>query len=942
MEDTLKNKAAMPTKNICLGILAHVDAGKTTLSECLLYETGAIRSMGRVDHKDTFLDTDAMEKERGITIFSKQAVVNWQGTKITLLDTPGHVDFSAEAERVLQVLDAAVLVISGSDGVQGHTETLWKLLRQHNVPVFLFINKMDLVGTDKAAVLADLKKRLSENCQDFSFLSEAHYFKNAISDEKTESSNVSGTKAGNNDAELIEFFENAAMSDEEALEEFLETERLSIETLGRLIRERHLFPCFFGSALKGEGVRELLEGITACTGTKKWPGQFGARVFKISRDEQGNRLTHMKITGGSLKVKSTLTNANTLGQNGQKVTGEEVWEEKADQIRMYSGSKFTLAEEAEAGCVCAVKGLSKTWPGQALGAEKGVQQPLLQPVLTYTVLPEEGCDIHLLLKNLRLLEEEDPQLHVVWQEKLKEIHLQLMGAVQLEVVKRMIWDRFHVEVEFGPGNILYRETIENTVEGVGHFEPLRHYAEAHLLLEPAERGSGLTFATACSEDVLDLNWQRLILTHLAEKEHVGVLTGAPITDMRITVLTGRAHTKHTEGGDFRQATYRALRQGLMQAKSILLEPWYSFRLEVPQEQLGRAMSDIQRMNGRFDAPEMDEDMAILTGSAPVSEMREYMTEVHAYTKGRGRFSCSLKGYEPCHNADEVIAAAGYDPESDVENTPDSVFCAHGAGFIVRWDQVKEHMHVESGWQPDEDEPEEELYAPQPERKPVPKDHSLYGSWKEDRELEEIFNRTFGSKGERVIPSYHRVSYGSRSGRSEASLAATAAYREAHARPAGVQKDYLLVDGYNIIFAWDELKELAKDNLDAARLKLMDMLCNYQGFTRCELICVFDAYKVKGGTGEVSMYHNIHVVYTKEAQTADAYIEKTSKELAQKHKVRVATSDALEQVIVMGHGAVRVSARELHEELGQIAAQMQEYYRDKEEKFVNRPFDANRE
>lgn len=911
MGGTSENKPDRYKKHICAGILAHVDAGKTTLSECLLYETGTIRSMGRVDHRDTFLDTDVMEKERGITIFSKQAVINWQGTQITLLDTPGHVDFSAEAERVLQVLDVAVLVISGADGVQGHTETLWKLLKQHHVPVILFVNKMDLLGTDRDALMDNLKKRLSENCLDFSAVGTA------------------------------DFYENAAVSDEAALEEFLETERLSEKTLGRLIRERQLFPCYFGSALRGEGVRELLEGITGCVGTKTWPETFGARVFKISRDEQGSRLTHMKITGGSLRVKAMLTNANTLGQNGQKVTSEEIWEEKTDQIRIYSGSKYVLTEEAQAGCICAVKGLDHTWPGQALGSEKGVQQPLLQPVLTYTVLPREDCDLHLLLKNLRLLEEEEPLLHVVWQEKLREIHLQLMGAVQLEIIKRMIWDRFHVEVDFGPGNILYRETIDTAVEGVGHFEPLRHYAEVHLLLEPAERGSGLTFATACSEDVLDLNWQRLILTHLGEKEHLGVLTGSPVTDMRITVLTGRAHTKHTEGGDFRQATYRALRQGLMQAKSVLLEPWYSFCLEVPAGQLGRAMADIQRMDGRFDAPEMAGDMAVLTGSAPVSEMREYMTEVYAYTRGRGRFSCSLKGYEPCHNAEEVIAAAGYDPESDVENTPDSVFCAHGAGYIVRWDQVPAHMHVDSGWHPDKEEPEEDVYVCQTVRHPVPKDHSLYGSWKEDRELEEIFNRTFGSRGDRVIPSYHRVSYG-RSTKSENSAAASAAWRKAHARPAGTEKEYLLVDGYNIIFAWDELKDLAKENLDAARLKLMDMLCNYQGFTHCELICVFDAYKVRGGTGEVGMYHNIHVVYTKEAQTADAYIEKTSRELAQKHRVRVATSDALEQIIVMGHGAVRVSARELYGELQQIAGQMREYYRDKEERFVNRPFDFRKE
>ena len=863
--------------------------------------------MGRVDHKDTFLDTDTMEKERGITIFSKQAILPWKDTQITLLDTPGHVDFSAEAERVLQVLDAAVLVISGSDGVQGHTETLWKLLKQHQVPVFLFVNKMDLAGTDRVQLMENLRKRLDEACLEFM------------------------------DAPDADFFEAAAMNDEAAMEEYLETDALSPDTLGRLIRERKLFPCYFGSALKQEGVRPLMDGIAAYGVQKNWPDTFGARVFKISRDEQGNRLTHMKITGGELRVKSMLDNKNTLSKSGGKVTEDEIWEEKVDQIRLYSGSKYTLAESAKAGTICAVKGLTKTWPGQGLGCEKGLQQPLLQPVLTYAVLPEEGTDIHKLLKNLKLLEEEDPQLHVVWQEKLGEIHLQLMGAVQLEILKRMIWDRFHVEVEFGPGNIVYRETIENTVEGVGHFEPLRHYAEVHLLLEPAERGSGLTFATACSEDVLDLNWQRLILTHLVEKEHIGVLTGSPITDMRITVLTGRAHTKHTEGGDFRQATYRALRQGLMQAKSVLLEPWYSFRLEVPQEQLGRAMSDIQKMNGQFDAPEIEDETAILTGSAPVAGIRGYMTEVYAYTKGRGRFSCTLKGYEPCHNAEEVIEAVGYDPEADVENTPDSVFCAHGAGYIVKWNEVPEHMHVESGFVTDE--PEEEEVLEPVYRAPVPKDHSLYGSWKEDRELEAIFNRTFGSKGEHQIPSYHKVSYGRPGGSSEANRAATAAYKEAHSRPQGIQKDYLLVDGYNIIFAWDELKLLAKDNLDAARLKLMDMLCNYQGYTRCELICVFDAYKVKGGQGEVGMYHNIHVVYTKEAQTADAYIEKTSKELAEKHKVRVATSDGLEQVIVMGHGAIRVSARELHEEMEQITGQMREYYKDREENFRNRPFEG---
>ncbi len=887
----MKTTNTIQQKHLCAGILAHVDAGKTTLSECLLYETGSIRKMGRVDHQDTFLDTDTMEKERGITIFSKQAQMQWEDTTITLLDTPGHVDFSAEAERVLQVLDVAILVISGSDGVQGHTETLWKLLKQHQVPVFLFINKMDLAGADKDSLMAELKNRLSESCLDFTH------------------------------SESPEFFESAAMCEEGALEEFLETEKLSGETLGRLIRERRLFPCYFGSALKGEGIRELLAGISAYGGQKTWEKEFGARVFKIARDEQGNRLTYMKITGGSLRVKTTIHNRDTLGQNGQKVAPEDIWEEKVDQIRLYSGSRYTLVEEAVAGTVCAVKGLTKTWPGQALGSEKGVTQPLLQPVLTYTLEPEEGCDLHQLLQNLRLLEEEDPLLHVVWQEKVKEIHLQLMGAVQLEILKRMIWDRFGVEVRFGQGHIMYRETIASTVEGIGHFEPLRHYAEVHLLLEPGEPGSGLTFATACSEDVLDLNWQRLILTHLMEKEHLGVLTGSPITDMRITILTGRAHTKHTEGGDFRQATYRAVRQGLMQAESVLLEPWYSFRLEVPTEQLGRAMTDVQRMNGQFDTPEMLEDRAILTGSAPVSEMREYMTEVHAYTRGRGRLTCSLKGYAPCHNAQEIIEAVGYDPESDVENTPDSVFCSHGAGVIVKWDQVPEHMHMDRVYkETPKEEPEIQVNTrPAP---PVPKHHSAYGSWEEDQELEAIFQRTFGSRGQRLIPSYHRSSPAG--GSSEAAREAAAAYRAAHARPAGEQKDYLLVDGYNIIFAWEELKSLAKDNLDAARLKLMDILCNYQGFTRCELICVFDAYKVKGGAGEVGMYHNIHVVYTKEAQTADAYIEKTSKDLAKKHRVRVATSDGLEQIIVLGHGAIRVSARELHEEMERIAQELEQY------------------
>ena len=886
-------------KNICVGLLAHVDAGKTTLSEGMLYLSGVLRTLGRVDHRDAFLDTDAMERERGITIFSKQARLSYKNTEMTLLDTPGHVDFSAEMERTLQVLDYAILVINGSDGVQAHTETVWRLLKRYRIPVFLFINKMDLQGNDRQTLLAQLSDRLSDNCVDF---------------------------GGERDED---FYETAAMCDEAAMEAYLENGSLTDGQLAALIAAGKLFPCYFGSALKLMGVEAFLDGLAAYALHRRWPEAFGARVYKIARDGQGSRLTYMKVTGGELRVKSLLSNRGSRGKNGQELAKEEIWEEKIDQIRLYSGARYQTVEAVPAGTVCAVTGLSHTFPGEGLGVERETALPVLEPVLTYEILLPEDCDIHKMLADLRQLEEEEPQLHIVWQERLQEIHVQLMGAVQLEILQRVIFDRFGVNVGFGTGNIVYKETIEAPVEGVGHFEPLRHYAEVHLLLEPGERGSGLTFAADCSEDELDLNWQRLILTHLEEREHPGVLTGAPITDMRITVLTGRAHVKHTEGGDFRQATYRAVRQGLMQAKSVLLEPWYDFRLELPQEQVGRAMADVQRMGGTVCPPDIAGETAVLTGSAPVVGMSGYMEEVNAYARGRGRLFCTMKGYESCHNADEVIAATGYDPEADTENPPDSVFCSHGAGTIVKWNRVREYMHVDSGWKPGEDRKEEDQAPEAPVTARSAGRSSYYGSWKEDRELEEIFRRTFGEQKKQAISSYSGVSYGRAEPKTEPSYTC---------RPLKEPlKEYLLVDGYNIIFAWDELKAVARENLDGARYKLMDLLCNYQGFRQCTLICVFDAYKVKGGTGSVGMYHNIHVVYTKEAETADAYIEKTTAKIAKKNRVRVATSDALEQIIVMGHGAVRVSAMEFRAELIRAGAEMTEFFTDKKEKFSNRPF-----
>jgi len=853
----------MIKRKLVMGLLAHVDAGKTTLSEAMLYSGGELRRLGRVDHGDAFLDTDIQEKERGITIFSKQAIFQWKQAEITLLDTPGHVDFSSEMERTLSLLDCAVLVISGADGVQGHTATLWKLLEQYGVPVFLFINKMDQPGTDRNALMEELKKRLSDNCVDFTH---------------------------------PEFAEQIAMCSEEALNHFLQYGEIPDGVIGKLIGQRQLFPCFFGSALKMQGIDALLDGLIRYLPSPKWPEAFGARVYKIARDPQGARITYMKITGGQLKVRDLITNRR------EDTPEEAVWAEKISQIRLYSGARFRTVDTAEAGMVCAVTGLSYTRPGDGLGREKEGRGPILSPVFTYQVMLPPGMDAHTALGNLRILEEEDPQLHVVWHEQVREIHVQLMGDVQLEILKRVLSDRFNMQAHFSEGSILYRETIGNTVEGAGHYEPLRHYAEVHLLLEPGKPGSGMKFASACPQDDLDVNWQRLILTHLQERQHYGVLTGSPITDMKITLLAGRAHLKHTEGGDFRQATYRAVRQGLMQAKSILLEPWYDLRLEIPRECLGRAMNDLQQMGGSFSDPQDAMDTVILTGSAPVSRCRHYAREVAAYTRGRGKLSCTVKGYAPCREQDKVVSAIGYEPERDTDNPADSVFCSHGAGFLVKWDEAMNYMHVQTGYF-DKRAKEEAVSAPRP--------RSVYtGSLEEDKELMAIFERTYGPvKRDAFRPSAPR--------------------HETASGPVSVispDKEFLLVDGYNILHAWDELKEAARINLDHARLSLCDLLCNYRGVKNCEVILVFDAYKVPGNTGSVEKYNNIYVVYTREAETADSYIEKTSYEISKKYHVRVATSDGMEQMIILGHGALRLSAQEFKREVeaaqGEIAAFLQ--------------------
>ena len=840
-------------KRLTIGILAHVDAGKTTLSEALLYASGAIRRLGRVDHRDAFLDTEEQERERGITIFSKQAVLRRGELELTLLDTPGHVDFAAEMERAVQVLDYAVLLLSGPDGVQGHTETLWRILERHQVPTFVFVNKMDQPGTHRAALLDQLRRRFGEGFADLT---------------------------GDREALL----EQAAMCDEALLERYLEGEKPGDGDLAALIVERKLYPCLFGSALRLEGVDDLLDGLERYTLEPAWGDGFAARVFKISRDERGERLTWLKVTGGALRVRDAVRGPG--------------WEEKVSQLRLYSGARFTPLDEAPAGAVCAVAGLTRTRVGQGLGAEEDWPGPELEPVLQYQVLPPEGGDVHTLLSQLRQLEEEDPQLRVEWDERSGTIQVHLMGEVQREVLARLLAQRFGVEAAFGPGAIVYLETITAPVEGVGHFEPLRHYAEVHLLLEPLERGAGVVLDTACPEDVLAGNWQRLILTHLMEKTHLGVLTGSPITDVKITLLTGRAHPKHTEGGDFRQATYRAVRQGLMEAESILLEPWYAFTLEVPQASVGRAMTDLQRMGGQFDPPETAGETAVLSGTVPVSELAGYHAQVAAYTQGRGRLACRVEGYRPCHNAGEVIAASGYDPERDVDNPADSVFCSHGAGVTVKWNQVRDHMHVDSGWRAEgETAPEQ----------PAPAAPALsYESHAAlEKELMAIFERTYGP----VKPRAFRPA-------PKAPVRKEKPWKGLK-RPAG--EDWLLVDGYNIIHAWPELRKLAQQDLEGARQRLVHRLRNYQGWKKCRVIVVFDAYKVKGGAGSVERHGDVWVVYTKEAETADMYIEKTTYELKGKGRVRVATSDGLEQLIILGHGAARMSANELEQELLQTEA-----------------------
>ncbi|MCM1188740.1 MAG: TetM/TetW/TetO/TetS family tetracycline resistance ribosomal protection protein [bacterium] len=897
-------------KRICVGLLAHVDAGKTTLSEALLYTAGALRKLGRVDHGDAFLDNFSLERERGITIFSKQAQLLWKGMEVTLLDTPGHVDFSAEMERTLRVLDYCVLVISGSDGVQGHTGTLWKLLKQYEIPVFLFINKMDQPDTDRTRLLRELQARLDGGCLEFGPNAEAH----------------------------SEFWEELSMCSEELLEEYLETGTLAESSVQRAVARRQIFPCYFGSALRLEGVEELLDGLCRYTGSREYPEEFGARVYKISRDPAGNRLTHLKVTGGTLRVKMSIRMPE--GSREGASSGEEYREEKADLLRVYEGAGFRTVEKVEAGGICAVAGFTRTYAGQGLGYEKDSEGCALAPVLSYRLALPPGTDEVKALGQLRRLEEEEPQLHVVWQERLREIHVQVMGEVQTEILKRLILERFGLEVEFADGRLLYRETITGPVEGIGHFEPLRHYAEVHLLLEPGEPGSGLAFESACGEDQLDRNWQRLILTHLEEKTHLGVLTGSPITDMKITLLAGRAHLKHTEGGDFRQATYRALRQGLMQAESVLLEPVLAFTLELPTEQLGRAMSDIRRMCGRFDPPVTTGESSVITGSAPAATIRDYQREVNAYTRGRGRFSCVLKGYEPCHNAEQVIGETGYDPDADQENPSSSVFCAHGAGFLVNWREVPNYAHVESGWQPPEaagnsgSEDGRESGSGTRGKNPQPEEQGRTDHITLE-EIEAIFQQTYRKSIKAYEPyRVHKRNNGGGSGQEEAAGfgkqtgAGGQSGLQRHSGKTGDREEeesYFLVDGYNIIFAWEDLRSLAETNIDGARDRLMDVCCNFQGCDGATLILVFDAYKVKGNPGSVQKYHNIYVVYTKEAETADQYIEKTVHRIGKKHRVTVATSDALEQMIIWGAGATRLSARGFREAIEEAALRMRENF-----------------
>lgn len=854
-------------KKIVIGILAHVDSGKTTLSEALLYKSGSISKLGRVDHRDSFLDTFSLERDRGITIFSKQAVFKYNDTEFTLLDTPGHVDFSAETERTLQVLDYAVLVISATNGIQSHTQTLWKLLKKYNVPCFIFVNKMDLDGANKERVLSELKTKFSDGCIDFDC------------------------------TDKQEFYESIALCDEQLLNQYYENETLKKEDIKNAIKDRKIFPCIFGSALKLTGIDAFADCISEYTKMSDYGSEFAGKVYKISQDK-GQRLTFLKVTGGCLKIKEVLQSRKN--KNGEKI----------NQIRIYSGDKFKTADAAEAGTICAVTGISFTQCGDGLGTDRDSPLPVLEPVLTYKLELPEHIDAHTVLTKMRILESEDPQLKVVWNERSGEIQIQLMGDIQLEILQSVIAKRFGFAVTFGKGSIIYKETIADTVEGIGHFEPLRHYAEVHLIMKPAKRDSGLVFKTQCKEDVLDKNWQRLILTHLYEKTHIGVLTGSPITDMEITLASGRAHAKHTEGGDFRQATYRAVRQGLRSTKSILLEPIYTFTLEVPTENIGRAMSDIQRMFGTFDAPETVGEFSVIRGTAPVSTMYDYTREVIQYTHGKGKLLCTLKGYEPCHNAEEVIEKAGYDCDGDTDNPCDSVFCSHGAGYNVKWNEVKSHMHLPSA-----------LSAPKSEYISTNNAGKYFSSRKNadnlfalDKELMEIFEQTYGPIKNRCT----NVNQGHFTFTESKEKKEKGAYKSVRT-PKYEGPEYLLVDGYNVIFSWDNLKKLSKDNIEGARNALINILCNYQGYKKCEVILVFDAYKVKGSTREVEKINNIHVVYTKEAETADMYIEKTTHTLAKNHKVRVVTSDALEQIIILGNGALRVSSREFLYEIEQAQA-----------------------
>lgn len=865
----------MNKKRLCIGILAHVDAGKTTLSEAMLYTCGVIRKLGRVDSRDAFLDTYEIERERGITIFSKQAMLRTDDLEISLLDTPGHVDFSAEMERTLQVLDYAILVVSGMDGVQGHTRTLWMLLERYQVPTYLFINKMDQQGTDPAGLMTEIKEKLSDNCTDF----------------------------GTEDKSSI--YESAALCEEALLNQYLEQGEISDRDIARLIVERKIFPCYFGSALKMDGVKSLLDGIRNYGMCPKFGTELGARVFKILRDTQGNRLTYVKITGGALKVKDVLSYLPKNAEDGQIA-------EKVNQIRIYSGEKYETVDVAEAGCICALTGLTGTYPGQGLGMEKDSPEPVLEPVLTYQVILPQEVHPAAFLPKLRMLEEEDPMLHVLWSEELQEIQVQVMGQVQLEILQRQIRERFDVLVVFGAGKIVYKETIADRVEGIGHFEPLRHYAEVHLILEPGEPGSGMQFILGCSEEMLDKNWQRLILTHLEERTHRGVLTGSPLTDVKITVAGGRAHLKHTEGGDFRQATYRAVRQGLMQAQSILLEPYYDFVLELPSEHVGRAMTDMSQREAETEAPEIDGNRALLKGRGPVSTLWDYAKEVAAYTRGEGSFSCVTGGYGPCHNAQEIVDEIGYIPEEDMANPTGSVFCSHGSGFYVEWDKVPQYMHVESVMGASGETPDEESVWQEYQMRRSREQESSE-QWIGVDEVDRILDRTFYANRKEGFTPHKGIAHRKR----QTKQAQVREYGQGNAKPAIKREKYLLVDGYNVIFAWEELNELAKVNIDGARGRLMDILCDYQGIRKCHLIVVFDAYRVKGHPTEISDYHNIHVVYTKEAETADQFIEKFAHENGRKYDVTVATSDGLEQIIIRGQGCGLISAREFEKEVASV-------------------------